>query len=254
MDSPSPLLSAIIAVRNRGGVRLDNALRSLRWQDLPASQFEIVLSDFGSSAREAEALRTMAEAHGATIVRTETAEVWNRARALNHGIRAARGRYVFCTDADMIFEPNFLSVLVETQAAHADAGFVVCRCRDLPQSVPEQVWHREDYPALRARAHLREKLGTGACQVALRGFFHAVRGYDEGFKFWGQEDNDMKFRAVRSGLTLAWVHERTSMLHQWHPSDRGSRPLRKFLNDARFHGTKWFRRKNRSGWGGATSA
>ena len=251
MAAPSPLITAIVAVRNRSGIRLDNALRSLRWQDLPTDELEIVLSDFGSDPSEARALRALADAHGAVVVRTETDEIWNRSRALNVGIRAARGRYVFCTDADMIFEPNFVSVLLQTQSAHADAGFVVCRCRDLPESVPEQAWQREDYPHLRERSHLREKLGTGACQVALRGFFHAVRGYDEGFRFWGMEDNDMKFRAMRSGLSLVWIHDRTSMLHQWHPSDRGTRPFRKFLNDARFHLTKWKRRKNAAGWGGA---
>jgi hypothetical protein len=60
----------------------------------------------------------------------------------------------------------------------------------------------------------------------------------------------MRHRSGLWGLNLTWVHERTSMLHQWHPSDRGTKPIRKMLNDIRFHLTKRRVRKNPSGWGG----
>ena len=248
--SDTPIISAIIPIRNRSSDRLENCLRALRWQDLSEDQYEVIISDFGSSPHEAEKLVAMAERHGARIVRTDTEEIWNRSRALNYGIRAARGHFVFCTDADMIFEPNFLSTLLAVQDENGEGAFAVCHCRDLPESVPEQPWALEDYPELKSKAPFREKLGTGACQMALRSFFNDVRGYDEGFKFWGMEDNDMKFRAIRSGLKLTWIHERTSMLHQWHPSDRGKKPFRKFLNDVRFHISKYRIRKNPRGWGG----
>lgn len=244
-----PVISALIPLRDRCGDRLENCLRSLRWQNLPATEVEIVLSDFGSRASSEKELRAAAADFDVRVVRTETTELWNRSRALNIGIRKARGKYVLCTDADMIFAPNFLKTLIETQRSHDDRAFVVCRCRDLPESLPEQPWRLEDFPELLAEAPYRKKLGTGACQMATRDFFHSLRGYDEGFKFWGMEDNDMRFRAIRSGLQLDWVHERTAMLHQWHPSDRGKKPLRKFLNDVRFHVTKYKRRKNTKGWG-----
>ena len=243
-------ISAIIPVRNRSTDRLDNCLRALRWQDAADGSYEIILSDFGSSAEHASTLRQMAQAHGARVVRTETDEIWNRSRALNIGIRAANGKFVFCTDADMIFAPNFLSTLLAVQHDSQDQALVVCRCRDLPETVPEQPWGLKDFPQLLEQAPYREKLGTGACQMALRSTFEDLRGYDEGFKFWGMEDNDMKFRAVRSGLRLVWVHEKTSMLHQWHPSDRGKKPLRKFMNDVRFHISKYRLRKNPRTWGG----
>ena len=245
-----PKISAVIPIRNRSSERLENCLRALRWQDIPASQCEIVISDFGSSREEAEALKAMASRHDARIVRTDTDEIWNRSRALNYGIRSATGKSVFCTDADMICAPNFLSTLLEVQAEHSDGAFAVCRCRDLPEAVKEQAWSLEDFPSLLAQAPFREKLGTGACQMALRSRFEFLRGYDEGYKFWGMEDNDMKFRSTRSGLQLVWIHERTSMLHQWHPSDRGKKPLQKFINDVRFHISKYRLKKNPDSWGG----
>lgn len=245
-----PLISVIIPLRNRGGHRLDNCLRSLRWQELPAERVELLISDFGSDDAHREALAPMAEAHGVRVVFHDTREIWNRARALNIGIRAARGRYVLCTDADMIFAPTFLPTVVQAQQEADDAALVVCQCRDLPSTVEERAYALEDFPALLQASYYRKRLGTGACQMALRGMFHTLRGFDEGYKFWGLEDTDMTFRAQRHGLRLAWVHPRTAMLHQWHPTDRNKRPLRKLVNDARFHLTKYVRRKNPGGWGG----
>ncbi|HLT38569.1 MAG TPA: glycosyltransferase family A protein [Enhygromyxa sp.] len=242
-------ISAVIPVRNRTGTRLDNCLRSLRWQDLDGAALEIVIVDFGSDPEPAAELRELSERHAAALVRVETREIWNRARALNYGIQRARGRYVFCTDADMIFAPNFVATLLDEQRRAQGRAFVVCHCRDLPEAIEEQPWTREDFAELLAAAPFRKATGTGACQVAEREFFERVRGYDEGFSFWGQEDNDMRFRAGRAGLREVWVQERTAMLHQWHPSDRGKKPLRKSLNDVRFHLTKRVTVKNWRGWG-----
>ena len=247
----SPLVSAIIPVRNRSNARLENCLRSLRWQDIPSEKYEILISDFGSEPCEAQKLKDLADRYEGRIVRFDTDEIWNRSRALNHGIREALGRYVFCTDADMIFEPTFLATLLAAQQENRENALVVCRCRDLPESVPERIRSKEEYPALLGEAAFRKNFGgTGACQMALRSYFEEVRGYDEGFKFWGMEDNDMKFRATRHGLRLAWVHEDTSMLHQWHPSDRGKKPVSKLLNDLRFYVSRYRVKKNPKGWGG----
>ena len=85
--------------------------------------------------------------------------------------------------------------------------------------------------------------------MATRDFFLKVHGYDEGYVFWGCEDRDMAFRAERFGLEQRWVHEDTSMLHQWHPTTRHDRPIRKMMNDIRFHITKYQVVKNGKRWG-----
>lgn len=246
----TPSLSVIIPIRNRGGQRLENCLRSLNWQDLGEDESaEVIISDFGSDTDELAQLRELAERYDARLVATKTEEVWNRSRALNLGIQAARGHYLMCTDADMIFAPNFLREGLQQQRARMGKAFVICRCRDLPEEVPEQPWQRADFSELLERAPYREKMGTGACQLAPRSFFERVRGYDEGYVFWGMEDNDMLHRAWLGGLRVTWMHEHTAMLHQWHPSSRGKRPLRKVLNDLRYHATKRVRVKNWRGWG-----
>jgi glycosyltransferase involved in cell wall biosynthesis len=245
----TPLLSVIIPVRNRAGVRLENCLRSLRWQVVEDANIEIVISDFGSDETYRQAIQSLGDTYGCRVVYTATQDLWNRSRALNIGVRAAEGKYLLCTDADMIFQGNFLQALLDEQRAGQDKAFILCRCRDLPESVEERSWAGADYAQLLDASDYRERFGVGACQMATRDFFMHIHGYDEGYVFWGCEDRDLHFRSERFGLETRWVHERTSMLHQWHPTLRGERPFRKMLNDIRFHITKYRVVKNGKRWG-----
>jgi glycosyltransferase involved in cell wall biosynthesis len=245
-----PLISAIIPLRNRSGDRLENCLRSLRWQGLPGEQVEIVISDFGSQGEHRAATAASARAFGARVVYEPTQEVWNRSRALNIGIQAARGEFLFCTDVDMIFAPNFLATAASVQHRYGGRAMVLCHCSDLPESVPMRPWALEDFPWLQGEAALRQTSGTGACQIASRDFFEFARGYDEKFLYWGAEDVDMTARASRYGLTLAWMDDAvTSMLHQWHPTTKNDRRLRFHLNRLRYKLTKHRVVKNPQGWG-----
>jgi len=244
-----PAVTAIVPLRNRSGDRLENCLRSLRWQEgLGTAVVEIVISDFGSDEAHRPSIRALAETYDARIAATETDEVWNRSRALNIGLQAATGRVAFCTDVDMIFAPNFLASILETHRRHDGRVMALCRCNDLTESVPMQAWTRDDFDALEARSERRITSGTGACQAAPLSFFVHARGYDEKFLYWGAEDVDMTSRAARYGLALEWM-EGTSMLHQWHPTMKRDRRLRFHLNRIRYKLTKHVVVKNRRRWG-----
>jgi glycosyltransferase involved in cell wall biosynthesis len=247
-----PRLSAIIPVRNRAGTRLRNCLASLRWQQLPAEQLEIVLSDFGSDDAHAASIRELAEQFDARVTRVEEFGDWNRSRALNLGIQASTGDYVFCTDADMIFAPNFVPEILavhDRKQASSGKALVVCHCTDLPESVPEREYQLEDFERLRAAGNCRRSPGTGACQSAEREFFFTARGYDEKFIHWGSEDTDMRDRAIASGLEMVYISDHTAMLHQWHPTSRFSRLIQNRKNAIRWYFTRKQVVKNLDGWG-----
>lgn len=243
-----PEISVIIALRDRSGNRLANCLRSLRWQSVDREQIEIVLSDFGSDAQHAASIAVMAAEYEAVVERTETNALWNRSRALNLGIQAATGHLALCTDADMIFAPDFVE---EVLRVHAEAGdaMVVCRCHDLPASSAETRWQLTDFETLKSKASERQTSGTGACQAVRRQFFSDVRGYDEAFKYWGAEDDDMLHRAERYGLQVRWLPETTSMLHQWHPTMKHDKRVQRKLNEWRLRLTRHRIVKNLAGWG-----
>lgn len=239
-------------MRNRAGLRLENCLRALRWQELEPQALQIVVSDFGSEPAHRRSIDELAVRYRADVARTETREIWNRSRALNVGIQAAQGEIIFCTDADMLFDPHFVPVILEEQRLCGQRVVCVCRCHDLPESVPEQLWSLEDYPKLQQQATLRPTPGTGACQAAPRAFFFHARGYDEGYRYWGKEDMDMLSRAARAGYEARWISDRVSMLHQWHPTMRHDRRVLWHLNRWRYALTKNQVVKNRRRWGTLT--
>ncbi|NVB36245.1 glycosyltransferase family 2 protein [Pseudenhygromyxa sp. WMMC2535] len=256
-----PRLTAIIPVRNRSGTRLRNCLASLRWQlagtenssenstEVLGDELEIVLSDFGSDPEHAASIVALAEHFDAKVARNEEFGDWNRSRALNLGIQHASADYLLCTDADMIFAPNFVSSILEVHARRPRQALVVCACSDLPQRVPERDYALSDFEWLRAQADRRKSIGTGACQSATREFFFHARGYDEAFVHWGSEDTDMRDRALAYGLELEWISDRTEMFHQWHPTSRYSRLIQNRKNAIRYFFTRHQVVKNLDRWG-----
>lgn len=245
----SAQITVVIPVRNRAGIRLENCLRSLRWQDLPQDQIAIVVSDFGSNPADAASIAGLAERYGARVIQTATQEVWNRSRALNIGLRACTTPWVLCTDADMIFLPNFVSSVLAQLEDNPKPGIVFCRCSDLPEDVPEQLRDPSDIAWLQSKATLRQTSGTGACQAAALQFFQHARGYDEAFVYWGAEDDDMRLRALRHGLEPRWVSPQTAMFHQWHPTMKADRPLTRLYNKWRYKLTSHQVVKNKRSWG-----
>ncbi len=239
-------LSVVIPLRNRSGIRLENCLRSLRWQEVDSDAVEILVVDVDSDADHRVSIRELATRYRSRALEVEAQGHWNRSLALNTGLKAAAGEVAVCTDVDMIFSPNFLSSIVQSQGR--PGVMTLCRCHDLPDSVPAQLWERSDYSQLLRQAELRQTSGTGACQAARGEFFRTVRGYDEGYLYWGAEDADMVWRARRYGLTLEWM-KAPSMLHQWHPTRKHDHRFRVWLNRMRYRITRGRVVKNRRGWG-----
>ena len=245
-----PVVSIVLPLRDRAGLRLANCLASLRWQTgLPCEDVEIVLSDYGSApAMRAEIARLAAE-HGALHRQSDAPGLWNRSAALNCGLRAASGHYVLCTDSDMILAPGFLATLLAVQHEHADRALGLCRSSDLPPDAAKEAVSAADFPALAARTTLRPRYGMGGCQFAVRSWFEEVRGYDEGYRWWGWEDQDMAHRARRSGLAWVWVEERTAMLHQWHKKLNDRHHVEIWKNRFRYWTTRHRVVKNLDRWG-----
>ncbi len=246
----APLLTVVIPVRNRGGVRLENCLKGLRWQhDVKAEEVEIILSDFGSDPEYREQVEQAARRFQATVRYTPANGLWNRSRALNIGIKRARGKFTLCTDVDMVFAPNFLRALLDKQQELDGRGLLLCQYHDLGPETESRPIGEDDLEALRSSATMRPTYGMGGCQCAETAWFHRVRGFDQKYTFWGVEDNDLTVRAKHDGRIVDWVTERTFLLHQWHRTQKNDRPWLTKMNRWRLKLTGWIVRKNWLGWG-----
>jgi GT2 family glycosyltransferase len=109
-------LVSLIVVNMNGRLHLEGLLTSLREQDFPAEQLELVLVDNGSL--DGSAAFVEAAWPGAVIIRN--AENRGFAPANNQGAAVANGRYLAFVNNDMKVAPDWLSRLVTHRRAASD--------------------------------------------------------------------------------------------------------------------------------------
>lgn len=110
-----PFVSVIVPARNEEG-SIGACIDSLLRQNYPPDLFEIIIVNDGSEDRTAE----IVESHCARDSRvkllaslTESSLPPGKARALETGLRAAKGEIIFNTDADCTFTEGWLRASVE---------------------------------------------------------------------------------------------------------------------------------------------
>lgn len=152
---------------------------------------------------------------------------WSRSIALNFAAdQSPRDRgvthYVF-TDADMIFPGSWFEY-VETVNLDANVLWLT-RSRDLhPVSMAildlkMTGFKIEDQWLYDWSSPHGNDLGQGAAMIVPRVWFEKVGGFDEYYRVWGCEDNDLTMRAEWDGLTVQWLDNQAWVAHQWHRRD-----------------------------------
>jgi len=107
-------LSVIIPTFNRRRT-LAFCLHRLELQSLPATDFEVLVGDDGSSDGTLEMLRAIATPFKLTISQTGSPPGVNGVtRAMNLGLEKASGEYVFFLDNDMLLKRNALEEVLMT--------------------------------------------------------------------------------------------------------------------------------------------
>jgi glycosyltransferase involved in cell wall biosynthesis len=104
-----PQVSVVVATRNRAP-RLAALLESLRAQTLPASRFEVIVCDDGSTD-DTPLVMTSPEGLNLVPLRHDVSE--GPARARNAGVRAARGVLVAFIDDDCVASPRWLQAGID---------------------------------------------------------------------------------------------------------------------------------------------
>jgi glycosyltransferase involved in cell wall biosynthesis len=211
-----PFFSVIIGYRDRDVDRVRRCLNSLFQQT--GCSFEIIFIDYGSRRNWAEKVReVIAEFPDVRFFRTETqGHPWNRSKALNIGLRQAKGRFVATTDIDLIFPPLFL----ETIHSQVTADRAI-QCP--PFLLPEGF---SDWDTLTGASSVFP-IGDnylGAFQCVERDRAIQVGGFNENYEFWGLEDQDFQLRLENIGAKPKLACG-IRAFHQWHPTTQRDIPL-----------------------------
>jgi GT2 family glycosyltransferase len=208
-------VSVVIPTHGRR-TSVDRELRALCGQNLPAADFEVIVSIDGSEDGTREAVDAFPAPFRLTAL-------WRpkrgRAAACNAGAAEARGDLLVLLDDDMEPEPDCLSAHI---AAHCDRprrGVVGAVPIRVGPSSPPVV----EYVAAKFNAHL-ENLARPGSRIGLRGFysgnfsirrevFAEVGGYDEDFQLYGNEDGDLAARLTQAGVELVYRSEARARQH-----------------------------------------
>lgn len=211
---------------------LERCLLSLRTMQGPSNALDIILVDTGSERKTQDKVCKLGGVYRVFTCFIERPE-WSRAWALNKASKYAGPHvsHLAFTDADMIFPPEWLPTVLSKLSPNA---FWLTRTRDLSEGMtkgttrvdrglmPLNHWKllpdTERGPFLRAITIPHPPIGQGGGMVVPKAWFRGVRGFDESYRVWGCEDNDLVARAQWDGLTVDWLPE-TFVAHQYHPRD-----------------------------------
>jgi glycosyltransferase involved in cell wall biosynthesis len=240
-DSASARIDVSILVTTfRRPRHLALVLESIARQRTSVCRFDVVVADDGSDDGTAEFVHRFAASAGFPLAfTTQPHEGFRLARVRNNAARLARGDYLVFLDGDCMIPPQHLA----SHFARRRPGVVLLGyCARLPEEasrllVPDNVAVTNigglapaAELALLARRHRRAwwhnlirhpskpRLAGGDFGV-WRSDFERVNGFDENFRGWGQEDDDLGLRLRAAGLRLESILDRTRSLHVWHPTD-----------------------------------
>jgi len=202
------LVSFVIIVRDREAARVRSLVDSVRASGGDPS---FIVVDYGSSEAFAAEYTAVCAGLDLRYERMFTQGLpWSRSHALNRGARLAGTRFVVTSDVDMLHATNVLAYCLEGKE-------------------PKTMYHVDSYPLPRSGDRAKARLNgrnSGPFQFVDVGAFHEAGGYDEGIKFWGQEELDWVSRLQALGYRQEWLPEPHRIYHQWHPNSEsgGRRP------------------------------
>lgn len=244
--SPKPRISVVIPTYNRSGF-LRATLESLVAQSLPPDEFEVIVSDDGSSDDSADVVKSFTERLRIKYHFQEDLG-FRAGAARNAGARMAEAPILAFLDTGARPGAAFLRwhLRAHDEAGpqgravigwmhgypsmfndEADSRTMEGLSEALDRLAPEDVVARfHDEPLFRdpryaelekldfdlsRRSFPEELFWTANCSVRAADF-RSVGGFDEGYRSWGMEDVDLGFRLARKGLEFhfcpdAWVVE-----------------------------------------------
>ncbi len=221
----TPRISVVIACFNQTR-ELELTLTSFLQQELPFSDYELIVvddhsSDYSARAVVAKLRKKYPEACVLYVrqYRADGGSYGSSARVKNIGLRLARGDYVYFNNSEIAQAGESLTYILKTMDAADKPLCLRGRVMDLPfdelesrtQAQLESIYDRVEPE--RERVATADHAGLAAVP---RDLLIAVGGNDERFDYWGKEDLDLAARLKRAGATYVY-DERLKSFHISHP-------------------------------------
>ena len=236
------IISIIYAFRDRDEKRVELSLQSLERQT--NQNFEVVFVDYGSRDQFALPVKNVIEklSFAKYYYIAHEGLLWNKSKALNFGLRVAKGEYVFIADVDIIFHSNSTNLFESLIGSNTAILFSLSYLSHEESNKTNKGVFFEDLVV----SHTGNVNGM---VLAPKKAIENVHGLDEFFHFYGSEDVDLFERLKQSGLEIINCKE-LYFKHLWHPiynlyndSKMSNEP--RLYNIKRINQQHFFNNKNR---------
>jgi glycosyltransferase involved in cell wall biosynthesis len=203
------MISLVLTNRNRDIHILKNCLHSL--QNQSDKDFEWFLVDYGSDDLYLNELKGVVVNYPQIqfISCPTQGQLWSKCRAINIAIQKATQPYFVVGDIDLIFHPDYISLL-KTLAKENEVHYFQYGFLNESESLKEQKFeaYKVDFKGF------EEVTGNTMFPTdALR----KTNGFDEFYQGWGAEDTDAHIRMRNLGLSVFFYDKNIVVKHQWHP-------------------------------------
>jgi glycosyltransferase involved in cell wall biosynthesis len=217
----APRYSVIIPAYNAAR-DLEACLNALLEQRLPATEYEVIVVDDGST----DGTGDLALLAGARVIRQP-----NRgpAAARNAGMRAARAGIVCFTDADCAPTRDWVARIVAPLTAPGTNVVAVKGAYSSRQSSVVARFVQQEYMDRYDRLRQQQRIDhvdTGAAAYN-RDVVLSIGGFDEAFTAPSVEDQDLSFRLAKAGHSMVFVPE--AVVEHRHPESVRRYFRRKFI-------------------------
>lgn len=232
-----PSCSLIVSTYNRPDA-LELCLASIfRQTKLPT---EIIIADDGSADATRQLVQSMQSKCPIPLLHVwQPDDGYQLARIRNRAFAAANGDYIIQVDGDLILEKHF----VQDHLSMSRPGTFISGSRTMMDaelttkllnkevSMSQIPSHRQNlekrhnavrstllrnlsWAAQRSRRNYKYVLG---CNMAFwKKDLLTVNGYNESFKGWGKEDNELAVRLLNAGLQLRFIKFGAVVYHLYH--------------------------------------
>lgn len=230
-------VSVIVCTYQRPN-HLRRCLESIAKQKCPDYAYEVIVADDGSEDETSNLVREFScQVDFRVKFTTHPHEGFQLCKTRNEGVRASHSPYLLFVDGDCLLPPDHLQAHLNQRRKNTTlAGWAVFLDEEtsnrisleeigthaylnwIPDNklrvIRKKYWKSLFYNFIR---HPSKPKLTGLNLGIWREDFDRINGFDENFRGWGNEDDDMCQRLRRAGVKIAPVFPWIWTVHLWHP-------------------------------------
>lgn len=219
---------------------LDMVIESLKIQSY--KEFELIITEDAAEEEMKKYIDKKKEELTFSVTHiTQEDKGYRRNKALNNGLRIAKGRLIIVIDGDCMVHPKFIEEYIK---AYNEGDCFIGRRQELGPRYSEKIIknhkvklsfleiflsdskkkeHKEALYLWGIKRKSNKLTLLGSHFAVKREFLLKINGFDEDYISYGMEDCDLEWRLRKSGAKFVSMKGRAIQYHLWHKKNSSAR-------------------------------